>query len=112
MQVAEYDVRSDSYKPEDIYIFIESIQDKECHLTFQNEDSKTPSGLGTGSSQLFGVTVGVAEASICSVYKHVTRSELPWLDLEEVRGVKGLNDATMLLYNKETEKGLDTYERR
>lgn len=75
---------------------------------FQNENnSDDPSGLGTGAGQLFGATGGVMEASVRSVYELVTGTQLPRLELEEVRGFEGLKEATVPLYNKETGKGLD-----
>ena len=73
---------------------------------FQNEkDEDTPSGLGTGAGQLFGVTGGVMEAATRSVYEIVTGVKLSRLEFNTVH--EGLKEATLSLYNEDTKKGLD-----
>ena len=76
---------------------------------FQNEEvsDDTDDGTGSGAGQLFGATGGVMEASVRSVYELITGSELPRLDLEEVRGFEGLKETTVPLYSEETGQGLD-----
>lgn len=68
---------------------------------FQQED-----GAGTGAGQLFGVTGGVSEAAVRTVYKFVTGKPLVNLELEEVRGLEGVKEATIPLYDEATGTGL------
>lgn len=72
---------------------------------FRTEGS-TLDGLGSGAGQLFGATGGVMEASVRTVYEILTESELPRLELESVRGLEGIKEAVIPLYNEETGKGL------
>ncbi len=65
-----------------------------------------PAGLGTGAGQLFGATGGVMEAAVRSVYEIITHSQLPRLELDEVRGLDGVKEATIPLFNEETGEGL------
>jgi NADH-quinone oxidoreductase subunit G len=65
-------------------------------------------GEGSGAGQLFGVTGGVMEASVRTVYEILTESELPRLELEEVRGLEGIKEAKIPLFNDKTGKGLHT----
>eukprot|EP00978_Attheya_sp_CCMP212_P004534 scaffold9878_cov45-Attheya_sp.AAC.3 len=71
-----------------------------------DDDDEPISGLGSGAGQLFGASGGVMEASVRSVYEFVTGTQLPRLEMEEVRGMDGLKEATVSLYNEETGKGL------
>ena len=63
---------------------------------FQQED-----GTGTGAGQLFGATGGVMEAAIRTVYHILTGSALPRLELEAVRGLDGVRESKIPLYDKE-----------
>ena len=57
-----------------------------------------PFGRGSGAGQLFGVTGGVMEAAVRTVYAIVTGGEtMPRLELEPVRGLEGLKEATVRL---------------
>lgn len=73
---------------------------------FQSQEAQG-SGLGTGAGQLFGATGGVMEAAVRSVYELVTGDQLPRLELEEVRGLEDVKEATVSLFNEETGRGLD-----
>jgi iron-only hydrogenase group A len=74
---------------------------------FQVEEHR-PDGLGSGAGQLFGATGGVMEAAVRTVYEILTESQLPRLELKEVRGLEGIKEATIPLFNKDTGKGLNT----
>jgi len=73
---------------------------------FQSKEAQG-SGLGTGAGQLFGATGGVMEAAVRSVYELVTGAQLPRLELNEVRGLDDVKEATVRLFNEETGRGLD-----
>lgn len=60
-------------------------------------------GKGSGAGQLFGATGGVMEAAVRTVYEIVTGSELPRLELDEVRGLEGVKEATLVLDSDEME---------
>jgi iron only hydrogenase large subunit-like protein len=68
---------------------------------FQNSD-----GAGTGAGQLFGATGGVMEAAVRSVYELVVGKELPRIEFDEVRGLDGVKEATLSLFDEETGKGM------
>lgn len=72
---------------------------------FQTEMSHLD-GLGSGAGQLFGATGGVMEASVRTIYEVLTESELPRLELESVRGLEGIKEAVIPLFNEKTGKGL------
>mmetsp|Transcript_30593 Transcript_30593/g.86517 ORF Transcript_30593/g.86517 Transcript_30593/m.86517 type:complete len:373 (+) Transcript_30593:137-1255(+) len=55
--------------------------------------------LGTGSTaaQLFGTTGGVMEAALRTVYEVVTGEQMARLEVDDVRGLDGVKEATILL---------------
>jgi iron-only hydrogenase group A len=71
-------------------------------------EKDSPDGLGSGAGQLFGTTGGVMEASVRTIYEILTESELPRIELEEVRGLEGIKEAKIPLFNEKTGKGLHT----
>jgi len=54
-----------------------------------------PFGLGSGAAQIFGITGGVMEAALRTVYEVVTGENLELLDFHQVRGFEGLKEATV-----------------
>ena len=67
-----------------------------------------PFGEGSGAGQLFGVTGGVMEAAVRTVYAVVTEGEtLPRLELEDVRGFARLKECEVSLKSPSTGKGMD-----
>eukprot|EP00977_Amphora_coffeiformis_P022727 scaffold11394_cov183-Amphora_coffeaeformis.AAC.12 len=54
-------------------------------------------GEGSGAGQLFGATGGVMEAAVRTVYQVFTGEQLPRLELDAVRGLDGVKDATLHL---------------
>jgi NADH-quinone oxidoreductase subunit G len=50
-------------------------------------------GLYTGAGTIFGATGGVMEAALRTAYKVITDKELEKIDIEPVRGVKGIRSA-------------------
>ena len=84
------------------------LEPKHYDSPFQSETERG-SGLGSGAGQLFGATGGVMEAAIRSVYELVTGSQLPRLELTEVRGLDDVREATIPLFNNETGHGFDNF---
>jgi len=60
-----------------------------------------PLGLSTGAADIFGVTGGVMEAALRTVYELVTGRELPFdkLHVEPIVGLDGVKDATIKIEN-------------
>jgi len=57
----------------------------------------TEGGEGSGAGQLFGATGGVMEAAVRTVYEVFTGDKLPRMELDEVRGLEGVKEATLQL---------------
>lgn len=71
---------------------------KEAGIDFQSlpeEDYDDPLGESTGAAVLFGTTGGVMEAALRTAYELMTGKELPRLEFHEVRGLKGIKEATI-----------------
>lgn len=58
-------------------------------------------GESTGAGNLFGATGGVMEAALRTSYEWVTGNELKDVEFKEVRGLKGIKEATIELSGKE-----------
>ncbi len=54
----------------------------------------SPFGLGSGAGTIFGATGGVMEAALRTAYETLTGEELKQLEFNEVRGTKGIKEAT------------------
>ncbi len=71
---------------------------KRANIQFaQLPDSEFDSPLGesTGAAAIFGVTGGVMEAALRTVYEVYTGKTLPRIDFNEVRGFDGIREATI-----------------
>ncbi|MEG2405927.1 MAG: NADH-dependent [FeFe] hydrogenase, group A6 [Clostridiales bacterium] len=55
----------------------------------------SPFGLGSGAGEIFGVTGGVMEAALRTVYAVLTGAELENIDIKAVRGFEGVKEATV-----------------
>jgi len=62
---------------------------------------QTGDGKGTGAGQLFGVTGGVMEAAVRTLYEFVTGSKLERLELDDVRGLEGTKESIVPLHSGE-----------
>lgn len=60
-----------------------------------------PMGIASGAAVLFGNTGGVMEAAVRTVYSVVTGHSMPRLELDQVRGMTGIKEATLSLQPKE-----------
>ena len=58
-------------------------------------DFDSPLGESTGAAAIFGVTGGVMEAALRTVYEVFTGKTLPHIDFENVRGFDGIREATI-----------------
>ena len=61
----------------------------------EEEEYDDPFGLGTGAGVIFGATGGVMEAALRTVYEVVTGKTLENLNFTEIRGLKGIKEATL-----------------
>jgi NADH-quinone oxidoreductase subunit G/NADP-reducing hydrogenase subunit HndD len=60
----------------------------------------TPLGISTGAAAIFGVTGGVTEAALRTVYEVVTGQELTNVEFTAVRGLNGIKEAIIDLDGK------------
>lgn len=67
----------------------------------EDEPFDAPFGLGSGAAQIFGVTGGVMEAALRTVYEVVTGKPLERLEFHEVRGFEGIREAAVSLGGSE-----------
>jgi NADP-reducing hydrogenase subunit HndD len=58
-------------------------------------DFDDPLGISTGAAAIFGVTGGVTEAALRTVYEVVTGQELTKVEFAAVRGLEGIKEATV-----------------
>jgi NADH-quinone oxidoreductase subunit G len=63
--------------------------------TLPDADAEKLMGMYTGAGTIFGATGGVMEAAIRTAYKVITGKELENIDIEPVRGLKGIRSATV-----------------
>jgi NADH-quinone oxidoreductase subunit G/NADP-reducing hydrogenase subunit HndD len=61
------------------------------------EDYDLPLGVSTGAGVIFGVTGGVMEAALRTVYEVVTGKKLEKIDILPVRGMEGIREAEIEL---------------
>jgi NADP-reducing hydrogenase subunit HndD len=64
-------------------------------VNLPDEKPDAPMGLSTGAADIFGVTGGVMEAAIRTVYEVVAGAPLPNLELEPIRGMEGVKEAAL-----------------
>jgi NADP-reducing hydrogenase subunit HndD len=58
-------------------------------------DFDKPLGESTGAAVIFGVTGGVIEAATRTAYELFTGKSLEWVEFKELRGLKGIREATV-----------------
>ncbi|MEW6702853.1 MAG: NADH-dependent [FeFe] hydrogenase, group A6 [Bacteroidota bacterium] len=61
------------------------------------EEFDNPLGESTGAAAIFGTSGGVMEAALRTAYLKLSGSELENLDLQDVRGSKGIKEASILI---------------
>jgi len=62
---------------------------------FEESDFDTPMGESSGAAVIFGVTGGVIEAATRTAYELFTGKTLEKVDFKELRGLKGIREATI-----------------
>jgi len=71
---------------------------KTARIDFANlpdEDFDAFFGESTGAAVIFGATGGVMEAALRTAYKYMTGNELDNIDIQPVRGIEGIKEATV-----------------
>ena len=70
-------------------------------LSLPEEEFDAPLGLSTGAADIFGVTGGVMEAALRTVYEVVTGRELPFdgLHVKPIMGTRQIKEATIKFEN-------------
>ena len=63
-------------------------------LSLPDEDFDDPLGRSTGAAVIFGATGGVMEAALRTAVEILTGEELPNPEFKDVRGTKGIKEAT------------------
>ena len=69
---------------------------KRANINFDklpDSDFDSPLGESTGAAAIFGVTGGVMEAALRTVYEVYTGKTLPRIDFDQVRGFDGIREA-------------------
>src|SRR5665647_770399 len=69
--------------------------------TLEDREFDKPLGMSTGAADIFGVTGGVMEAALRTVYELVTGREVPFknLNITPVRGMDGVKEASIKIEN-------------
>ena len=70
-------------------------------LNLPDEEADNPLGIYTGAGTIFGATGGVMEAAVRTAHYLITGTELQGIDLEAVRGLDGVREATVNIGGKE-----------
>ncbi|SDC24129.1 NADH-dependent [FeFe] hydrogenase, group A6 [Geotoga petraea] len=70
-----------------------------CNLPESKYDN--PLGESTGAAVVFGTSGGVMEAALRTAYEIITGLELENLDFNNVRGIKGIKEATIKIGSKD-----------
>lgn len=70
-------------------------------LNLPGSEFDDPLGIATGAGDIFGVTGGVMEAALRTVYEKVTGEELESLEFSAVRGLDGVKEASVELAGQE-----------
>ncbi len=88
------------YQDVDIVLTVQELARMitQAHIDFKNLPETPfddPFGLGSGAAEIFGVTGGVMEAAIRTVYEIVTKKELANFNFHEVRGFEGIKEAVI-----------------
>jgi iron-only hydrogenase group A len=94
------------YKPEDNFPDVDHVLTtrevarmmKEAGINLpdlEDENFDTPLGLSTGAATIFGASGGVMEAALRTAYEVLTKEKLTNIDFEEVRGFKGIKEASV-----------------
>jgi iron-only hydrogenase group A len=70
-------------------------------LNIEEEKPDEPLGLSSGAGAIFGVTGGVMEAAIRTAYELYTGETLIDIEIEEIRGLKGIKEGKIMIDGNE-----------
>jgi iron-only hydrogenase group A len=70
-------------------------------INIEPEKFDEPLGLSSGAGAIFGVTGGVMEAAIRTAYELYTGETLIDIEMEDIRGLKGVKEAKVVIDGKE-----------
>ncbi len=70
-------------------------------VNISGEAYDKPCGMSSGAATIFGVTGGVMEAAIRTAYELYTGETLTAIELEEIRGLKGIKEGTLSIEGNE-----------
>lgn len=70
-------------------------------LNLEDEEYDAPLGESSGAGVIFGVTGGVLEAALRTVYEVLEGKELDTIEFKEVRGFEGIKKATVNIAGKD-----------
>jgi hypothetical protein len=76
---------------------------QKCNISFPglvDEEFDAPLGIGSGAGTIFGATGGVMEAALRTANDWLNGEPQAALDFSEVRGVKGVKEATYTVIGK------------
>ncbi|MFH1646030.1 MAG: NADH-dependent [FeFe] hydrogenase, group A6 [Candidatus Omnitrophota bacterium] len=70
-------------------------------LNIEPEEFDHPLGFSSGAAAIFGVSGGVMEAAIRTAYDLYTGETLMEIEMEDLRGLKGIKEGKIVMDNKE-----------
>ena len=70
-------------------------------VNIKGEEFDTPLGLSSGAGAIFGTTGGVMEAAIRTAYELYTGETLVNIEVEDIRGMKGIKEGKLMMDGKE-----------
>ncbi|HMA59052.1 MAG TPA: [FeFe] hydrogenase, group A, partial [Halanaerobiales bacterium] len=70
-------------------------------LNLENEDYDELLGVSSGAADIFASTGGVMEAALRTAYELITGEELGKVDFEQVRGLEGLKEGSVMINDME-----------
>ncbi|NPV69125.1 MAG: 2Fe-2S iron-sulfur cluster binding domain-containing protein [Firmicutes bacterium] len=97
-EAARPEMDSSGYRDVDVVLTVRELgrMIREAGIDFASlpeEDYDLPLGISTGAAAIFGATGGVMEAALRTAYELVTKTTLPKIDFEAVRGLEGIKEA-------------------
>lgn len=66
-------------------------------VNIEEEEFDAPFGIASGAGAIFGVTGGVMEAALRTVYNSLTQENLQDIEFKDVRGMEGIKEATVII---------------
>ena len=106
LEIARPEMTNDGVPNVDAVLTVRELGDmiKSAGIDFLNlpeEQFDAPLGMSTGAADIFGLTGGVMEAALRTVYEIITGRELPFPDLHvtPIVGLKQVKEATIKLEN-------------